>query len=303
MRSVVFGDKASAPGSHPPPHPVRPGGAVCAGRTDKAHWFGLIATLLWSAGPGQASEISSAELDRLPQAQVYLLGEVHDNPVHHENQARAVAALEPTALVFEMLTPEQAARVTPETRPDADTLGEALEWDASGWPEFAMYFPIFEAAPDAGIFGAAVPREAARAAMERPLSESFGADAARFGLDQPLLEADQQDREATQAAAHCDMLPDEMLPGMVAIQRLRDAMLARAALEALEATGGPVAVITGTGHVRTDQGVPLKLSRAAPAVDVLALGQLEAAPDDAPPFDLWIVTDPVDRPDPCEAFR
>ncbi|MCC5985166.1 MAG: ChaN family lipoprotein [Rhodobacteraceae bacterium] len=253
--------------------------------------------------PARAAEITPAALDRLPPAEIYLLGEVHDNPAHHEHQARAVAALAPSALVFEMLTPEQAARVTPETRADADTLAEVLEWEASGWPDFAMYFPIFEAAPEAAIFGAALPRAAARAAMELPPEEAFGTDAARFGLDRPLPEAEQQDREALQASAHCDMLPDTMLPAMVAIQRLRDAMLARAALDSLAATGGPVAVITGTGHVRTDQGVPLKLARAAPGVAVLALGQLEAAPDAAPPFDLWIVTDPVDRPDPCDAFR
>ena len=35
-----------------------------------------------------------------------VIGEVHDNPHHHRNQARAVAALKPGAIVFEMLTPE-----------------------------------------------------------------------------------------------------------------------------------------------------------------------------------------------------
>lgn len=303
MRSVFFGAKASAPGSHPPTHPVRPGGAVRAGRTDRGFLAGVVSIAFAALVPAHATEITPAELDHLPKAQIYLLGEVHDNPVHHEHQTRAVAALSPSALVFEMLTPEQAARATPETRADADTLGAALDWDGSGWPDFAMYFPLFEAAPNAAIFGAALPRAAARAAMDQPVTESFGTDAARYGIDQPLSEADQQDREALQASAHCDMLPQEMLPGMVAVQRLRDAMLARAALDALDATGGPVAVITGTGHARTDQGVPLKLSRAAPQVAVLALGQVEAAPDGTPPFDLWIVTDPVDRPDPCDAFR
>ncbi len=255
-----------------------------------------------------ASEIHPDDLDTLPPAEIYLLGEVHDNPHHHTHQARAVAALEPAALVFEMLTPEQAARVTSKNRSDPETLAAALEWEAAGWPDFAMYFPIFDAAPKAVIRGAALPRDQARAAMERPLADSFGTDATRFGLDLPLPDDAQQTREALQATAHCDMLPDALLPGMVAIQRLRDAMLARAALEALDATGGPVAVITGTGHARTDQGVPMKLARAAPDVSVLALGQLEADPNGGPPqgdqpFDLWIVTAPTDRPDPCAAFR
>ena len=99
------------------------------------------------------------------------------------------------------------------------------------------------------------------------------------------------------------MLPDSLLPGMVAIQRLRDALLAEAALRAFTDTGGPVVVITGTEHARTDIGAPLKLARAAPEITQLSLGQFEHAQDTAPPHDLWIVTDPHPRPDPCGAFR
>ena len=251
----------------------------------------------------QASEITPDDLETLPPADIYLLGEVHDNPAHHDHQARAVAALDPSALVFEMLTREQAARPTAQIRQDPELLAEVLEWEDSGWPDFAMYFPIFDAAPQAELRGAALPRDEARAMMEQPAADAFGPEAARFGLDTPLSKAEQARREAMQAASHCDMMPEEVLPSMVDIQRLRDARLAREAILAHAETGGPVVVITGTGHVRTDQGVPLKLGRAAPDLAVLALGQLEATPEADPPFDLWIVTDPVDRPDPCAAFH
>ena len=232
-----------------------------------------------------------------------MLGEIHDNPDHHLNQARAVAALDPAALVFEMLTPDQAARATPEVRGDAAALEAALGWNASGWPDFAIYWPVFAAAPGAAIVGAAVPRDAARRAFEAPLAEVFGPDAPRFGLDLPLPPGDQAAREADQQAAHCNALPEAMLPGMVAAQRLRDGALAAAALAALEETGGPVAVITGSGHARTDIGVPALLRLAAPEVAVVALGQLERPTEGPQPFDLWIVTDPAPREDPCAAFR
>jgi len=261
-----------------------------------------LALALACAAPAGAAEVGPDALDAL-RADIVVLGEVHDNPGHHLNQARAVAALSPAALVFEMLTPEQAARATAAARADADTLGAALGWAEAGWPDFAMYWPIFAAAPDAEIRGAAVPRGEARRVFEAPLAEVFGAGAARYGLDRPLPEAQQAMREAEQMSAHCDALPEEMLPGMVAAQRLRDAVLADAALSALGETGGPVAVITGSGHARTDFGVPAKLALAAPEITVLSLGQLERPAGADQPFDLWIVTDPTPREDPCAAFR
>ncbi len=252
--------------------------------------------------PARAEQIEPPTLTDLPPADVVFLGEVHDNPLHHANQTRAIAALNPAALVFEMLTGEQAEQI-PATLPDAEALAALLDWDASGWPDFAMYYPLFTAAPDAAVFGAALPREQARAAMGQPLAEVFGGDAARFGLDTALSPEDQSAREAMQDDAHCNALPPEMLPAFVAIQRLRDAMLAEAALRAHAQTGGPVVVITGTGHARNDLGAPAKLARAAPDLALLSIGQYEAPFAGPAPHDLWLVTEAQPRPDPCDAFR
>lgn len=259
--------------------------------------------LAWAALAGQAgaAEIRAEDLGALPPADVVILGEIHDNPVHHDNQARAVAAIAPAALVFEMLTPAQAAKV-PQDRTDGAALARILDWEASGWPDFAMYHPIFTAAPGARIYGANVPRSALGAAMEDGAAAAFGDDAARFGLTTPLPAAEQAAREAEQQEAHCNALPADLLPGMVAAQRVRDAALARAAEAAFAETGGPVVVITGSGHARRDWGVPAALDHAAPALRVLSVGQMEAAPGPDAPFDLWIVTDPAPRPDPCAGF-
>lgn len=253
--------------------------------------------------PAGAVSLSEDLWTRLASAQVVILGEVHDNPAHHAAQADIVARLAPAALVFEMIGPDQAARVSPELRGDAAALGAALDWEASGWPDFAMYHPIFTAAPGARVFGAGVTRATARAVMDRPPAQAFGEEAARFGLDRPLPEEMQAAREAMQMAAHCDALPAEMLPMMVDVQRLRDARLAQVALEALAATGGPVAVITGNGHARADWGMPVYLGAAAPDVAVFTLGQSEdgVAPDGT--FDAILDAPAVDRPDPCLAFR
>lgn len=237
-------------------------------------------------------------------ADVVFLGEVHDNPHHHQRQAEEVRTRAPAAIVWEMLSPEQATRISPELLSDARALEAALGWADSGWPDFAMYYPIFQASAGARHYGAAVPRDAARAAMQDGVAASFGAEAADFGLDAPLPDDQQSAREALQLAAHCDAMPAEMLPMMVDIQRLRDASLAQAARQAWQETKGPVAVITGNGHARKDWGAPALLAFAAPALTIEALGQGEdgfAAPSGL--FDRLASAPSVERPDPCAAFR
>ena len=253
------------------------------------------------ANPVLASEIGADALGRLPPADVVILGEIHDNPEHHRNQALAVAALSPRALVFEMLTPEQAAKIPPD-RTDADAMARAFDWQSSGWPDFSLYHPIFAAAPEARVYGGDLPTGDAQRAVSDGAAPVFGADGARYGLATPLSPEDQSAREAEQRDAHCNALPEDLLAGMVEAQRLRDAALARAVVQALDETGGPVAVITGSGHARVDRGVPAVLARVAPQVRVLSIGQIEAPADALQPYDLWVVTRPAPREDPCAAF-
>lgn len=234
-------------------------------------------------------------------ADIVILGEVHDNPTHHRYQAEHVAKLQPSALVFEMLTEAQAVSITPEVRQDQAALREALNWDAQGWPDFAMYYSIIAAAPDARIYGAAIPRENARQAFERGIVASFKGDSSQFGLDVALDDAQQKARIQFQDDAHCGALPTPMLPKMVALQRLRDAELARVSLMAFDETAGPVAVITGNGHARKDWGIPVYLSHARPKVDVISIGQSEAGQISGV-FDKVQDAPAINREDPCAAF-
>jgi len=252
---------------------------------------GLLTGLaICAALPGAAQDVS-------------VLGEIHDNPAHHAEQAEQVEKLQPAAIVFEMLTADQAARVTPDLRDDAEALAAAIDWGAGGWPDFSMYHPNFTAAPEAAIYGAMVPRAEARAVFEEGPVAVFDGDAARYGLDEDLPADQQAAREALQMQAHCNALPEDMLPGMVAVQRLRDAVLARAVVRAMDDTGGPVAVITGNGHARRDWGMPAMLARAAPDLDIWVLGQTEADQPLEGVFDSVESAPAPDRPDPCAAFQ
>jgi uncharacterized iron-regulated protein len=261
----------------------------------------LIAACL--AGSAMAGPLPAGVLDRAASARVIIAGEVHDNPAHHVAQAAITAHVQPRAIVFEMLTATQASAVTPDIRADQDALALALDWANSGWPDFAMYHPIFTAAPGAAIYGAGVPRDAARAAMQAGIADSFGADAADYGLTDALPADVQAAQEDLQQQAHCNAMPPEMLPIMVDLQRLRDAVLARETLRALDDTGGPVVVITGNGHAREDWGVPSYLAALRPDLDVLTIGQQEDGAGAPGGFDILLSAPAVDRPDPCAIFR
>ncbi|WP_422071919.1 ChaN family lipoprotein [Tranquillimonas rosea] len=260
----------------------------------------VCAAALGVAGAAQA-ELIDPEALRFEGADVVIMGERHDNPVHHVNQAAWIARLQPAAVVFEMLTPDLA--LTAESNSDPAVLGAVLRWEERGWPDFTMYYPVFRAAREAAIFGGGVPTEEARLAVSDGAASVMGPAAEMFGLDLPLSDEEQATREEDQATAHCDALPDDVLPGMVEAQRLRDAALARAVIAAMAETGGPVAVVTGNGHARRDRGVPAALEAAGQSFEVLSIGQLEAPAEGAVPYDVWTVTDAPERPDPCEAFR
>lgn len=233
-------------------------------------------------------------------AQIIVLGEQHDNAAHHLRQSEWVAALGPKALVFEMLTPRQAARATSPWS-DQTSLDALIGWSQTSWPAFDMYYPIFAAAPEAVIYGAGVSRDDLRKTLKRPLAKH--PQAARYGLGGVVDPVEQAAREALQAIAHCGALPSEMLPVMVDAQRLRDMELADVSLRALRATGGPVVVIAGNGHARSDWGMPALVAAAAPDVSIFALGQGEDGLDVHGRFAVTLDAPAPERGDPCAAFN
>ncbi|MFN3259732.1 MAG: ChaN family lipoprotein [Pikeienuella sp.] len=244
----------------------------------------------------------------LKGADIAILGERHDNPRHHEWQARLTEALAPGGLAFEMI-PQEKEDAANNARDLGEDLGEALDWANSGWPDWAMYAPIFEAAPEAWIAGGGVPREALMRSAQEGAAKAGGEALARYRLDERMPEDVAKDMIREQDEAHCGALPTAILPGMVEAQQLRDAAFADAALRLHEAGHRPVVFITGNGHARTDRGSPLYLRRAAPEVTVVSVGLIEipegadpAALEGGAPFDAVIYTEPFDRGDPCEAF-
>ncbi len=261
--------------------------------------------LIWAlcATIASAAEITLDDLTQIPKADVIILGEVHDNALHHQGQAKAIQAIQPSAVVFEMLTPEQAAKITPALLEDATALETTLNWQATGWPDFALYYPLFAALQGTNIKGAARPKSEVRRAFAEGAAAVFGEQSPRFGLTNPLPADQLITRINAQYDAHCAAMPREMMKGMVEAQRFRDAIFAETILAALKDHGAPVILITGTGHGRTDWGVPALLRLAEPNLRITSLAFLETPIDANPPFDLWLETKPAERPDPCLTFK
>ena len=256
------------------------------------------------------TRMSEAELiAALAEADVVVIGEVHDNPVHHRRQARLVRALRPAAVAFEMI-PEASEEGIAVFRAEGGSnaeIGPAIGWERLGWPDWELYRPIFEALGEAYIAGAGASRSEVRRAVARGAAIAWGPGAAEAGLAEPLPEPLRAEMEAEMMAAHCNRLPREAAARMVEAQRFRDARLARAVLRARRrGGGGRVVLITGNGHARTDRGAPAYIGRLAPDLRVLSVGQIELHPGEDPravarmaPYDFVWFSDPWPRPDPC----
>jgi uncharacterized iron-regulated protein len=277
---------------------------------------------IWDVTAGELID-SAALVDRLRRGRFVLLGEKHDNPDHHRLQAwllRAlIAAGRRPAVGFEMFTADDApaiARQLAAHPTDAVGLAEAVNWQRSGWPDWAMYQPIAEAALQAKL-----PIVATNLApvTARSLGQSGAAAldmvfASRHGLDRPLAPETQAIIADEIREAHCGYASETQVNAMLLVQRARDAQMA----ENLAAAGpqdGAV-LIAGAGHVRRDYGIPTYLASRTPEASVISVAFLEVSQDSLEPttpaarfqrhtfpFDYIWYTPRVDEDDPCAAFK
>jgi uncharacterized iron-regulated protein len=277
---------------------------------------------IWDVRQGRW--LREAELHTaLGEARFVLLGERHDNPDHHLLQAELVEVLTASgrrpALAFEMLDMAQQPAVdealarAPE---DVEALARAVRWERSGWPDWALYRPLFVAGTGRGlpIVAANLPHPQVRELISRGPDALEPALRDRLALDEPLPEDLARDMRQEMHTSHCGHLPENLLEPMVLAQRARDAHMTDRLLET--ATEDGALLIAGAGHTRTDRGVPAHLARRAPGVTVRSVAFVEVhpeslqpadyAPPDAggqPPYDYLWFTPAQEREDPCAVLR
>jgi uncharacterized iron-regulated protein len=260
---------------------------------------------------------------RLARTDFVLLGERHDNPDHHMLQAEVLRSLiavgRRPAVGFEMLGLDDASVIADHLAAapkDAAGLGKAVNWNQRGWPDWTMYQPIAEAAPQAKlrIVATNLPLTVARK-MSRDGPAALEPRVMReLGLDQPLPEPVFASMAADIQDAHCGYAPEQSLRAMVDVQRARDAQMAQSLIAASDPDGA--ILVAGAGHVRNDYGIPVYLRQKAPDKRVISIAFVEVDkqktepqsyallyPDGRLPFEYVWFTPRLDDEDPCEKFK
>ncbi len=251
--------------------------------------------------------------------EVLLLGERHDNSAHHRFQATAIRTFagnteETSAVLMEMLDDSQNTILQRYANANVDDLIAALEPSNAGWHYGQYYRPIFIAAADTSS-------RLLSANMERQKLLQIMMHKAKAPADLlAIIERTALSAKETGAIAqeieqsHCGMITSQQAMGMVQGQRLRDAVMARAVVSALNIVNR-VVLIAGSGHARDDRGVPRYL-KALGVNNILSIGMVETEtalktpqdyasrwPTKTFPFDIIVFTPPAQRPDPCAQWK
>lgn len=280
-----------------------------------APFSGPVAPALIVSATEDAATAAREVAGRARGADVVYLGEQHDNPAHHAHQREIVEALlamgARPVLAFEMLDEEQQPlleRAVAEAR-TADELERRLGWRSRGWPDFSMYWPLFDLAARERLPVVALDLD--RAVARRIAREGLASLGSRADALASLLPADAARETAiarTIHDGHCQLLPAARLPAMVAAWHARNVTMARRLAGALE-RGRPVVVIVGRGH-QDAGGLPAQLDQLRPGTRQLVVSMVEVPAGEpgesvaagAGGEVVWL-TRPVERPDPCAGLR
>ena len=248
-------------------------------------------------------EISPPALaERLRNADIVLLGELHDNQRHHDLRGQLIArfADKQRTIVAEHLPQGGPVTFASDTRADLVAAG----FDPAGW-EWPAHEKLYDhiRASGAPLVGGNLPREQAKQIFMQGVSalpdrmaqtyEKSRLDApAEKNLDRDLLDG------------HCGKLPDRYLLRMRFAQRMTDIALSHALLD-----HKPAVLVAGNGHVRKDYGVPQVIAAVAPQLRQISVGFMEHSSDSrelipslAEQYDFVWLTERNERKDPCENF-
>jgi uncharacterized iron-regulated protein len=254
---------------------------------------------------------------RLADADYVLLGETHDNTVHHGNQARVIDQLATTrrsaSVAFEMIDDSQGKFINDRNITSSDDFIELLNYFDTGWDYKNYYRPVFDSVIRAGfrIYPANIDRNRLmNILMQDSLDVPDGT--ARILSKTPLTPELEIDMQQDIIEAHCDMLDAEQAKPMVRAQRIRDATMASSLLNSASDLR---VLIAGNGHVRKDIGVPRYLLTGDGTASIVSIGMVEVDADQYDvaayerkwvnhrlPFDYVWFTARADREDPCIDF-
>lgn len=256
---------------------------------------------------------------RIGESRYLLLGETHDNQVHHQGERWAIQQLRKrqrsAAIAFEMISQQQGRVIAGRQYDSAESLIAGLNHIDANWDYSRFYGAIFTEALQAGytVLPANLDRQEIMTIARK--GEAELPPKVKALMDSHVLPAEQvaESRKEIEGS-HCGMINEQMTTAMMLVQRAKDAQMTRA-IQANNTVDTRV-LVAGSGHVRKDRGVPFYLSSQGKENNLLTIAwaevQEEAVDAEAYaafwgakklPFDVVWFTPRFDRPDPCVQFR
>jgi uncharacterized iron-regulated protein len=259
----------------------------------------------------------AALISRINLSNVLLLGEVHDNVVHHELQqkmlqARIDSGAKP-ALMMEQL---DAASQPILDQALAGIQSEDVLNNVTALIKFSdwqFYRPLLSIAVNnrLPVIAANVPNQYLQPVIWKGYSAYDANELKRLDVETVWNEQRQNYLAASMGGAHCGQLRDDLRLGLTRSQRLRDALMADSAISSI-----PIGVvgIVGSSHARRDIGLPLYFAARDPSARVFSIGFVEVADNIDPktynadsatgeaPFDVMWFTPRMERENPCANF-
>lgn len=251
----------------------------------------------------QASINQQQLVEQLKLHSLILLGEVHDEPLHHLRRAELIKALsaQNPMVVAEQLEAGKQVHYSAHLAEDLAQAG----FDAKVW-NWDVYVPLFStlATEQIPLVGGNLPLDKVRQIAKQGEVALPNMLAANIQAA-PLSDAAQATLAADLEAGHCGHLPKALLPNFILAQRVRDASMLNSMQQARQTS---VILLAGNGHVRKDYGIPTLLtSERAKAVSVGFL-QLDTLTPEAiqayqSQYDYIWLTGAVEAEDACAAFK
>jgi uncharacterized iron-regulated protein len=247
-------------------------------------------------------------ISRLNAADFLVIGEVHDNLIHHIRQAKIIGEVHKNhrdiSVIMEHLDSSQDDVLNSFVlTKDIENLPKQLRWEESGWPDWQIFRPIFVTVSDLGIpvRHGLFPKNKVMTIYQNGLNEVFDpAEYRRLNLDNFPVSLREQHLDQLYAD-HCKLMPKEKLGKMVDVQIARDAYMAMQLIN----HGRKAVLLTGNGHISHERGVGFFLQNAK----VLNVAQYEIGDGETFDFEsvkgidyIWF-SSPHARPDPCEGLR
>ncbi len=274
-----------------------------------------LAGKVWDVAAQRFVEPAEAER-RIAAADIALLGETHDNPVHHAVQLRllrrAVEAGRRPALVMEQIDTEWQPAVDKARAIDGvDAAAIAAAGKVSpGW-HWREYAELVSLALERRlpVVAANLSRTRTRTIASDGVAALGEGEAVRLGLEPDWPAPLRAEMRRLLVDGHCgDDSP--IIDKLIDVQRARDAVMADTILKT--AADGVVAII-GRGHARADLGVPLYLAGRTNGRAVVSLGLVEVSAGRPSPRDyeettagthdfVWF-TPRAERSDQCATFK